>query len=373
MSHRSRLSISLTAVTAAAALQFAPVARAAEDAPPPKGILPERAGALVLKFEPGVAIPLTEPQSQLFNTGGGATLKALWPLGRWLGVGPSFTFIALRNEMSQADTGRAFAYGATLRAQRPQASLDVGTLRAITPWADADALYVRTGDLNRAGFAVAVGAGIPLGASRAFSIGPFVRYFQILQGDRTGYDTRDAKILSIGVSLEVGPPARRDQPVACDDRDGDGVCRAEDRCRGVAGPKENFGCPPYRRLVIGPDKLELKENIYFEWDQAVLMDVSFPVLDEVVQALKDNTEFRVMVEGHASSEGAYDHNMSLSEQRAAAVLDYLATHGIGKERLLSKGFSSSIPIATNLTEAGREQNRRVEFVVHFNILNDGSK
>ncbi len=83
--------------------------------------------------------------------------------------------------------------------------------------------------------------------------------------------------------------------------------------------------------------------------------------------------FRVQIEGHASSEGGDDHNQTLSEKRAEAVLDYLVAHGIAKERLVSKGFSSSVPVATNLTEAGREQNRRVEFVVHFIILNDGSK
>jgi outer membrane protein OmpA-like peptidoglycan-associated protein len=47
--------------------------------------------------------------------------------------------------------------------------------------------------------------------------------------------------------------------------------------------------------------------------------------------------------------------------------------GVAKERLISKGFSSSVPVASNVTEAGREQNRRVEFIVHFIIVNDGSK
>jgi OOP family OmpA-OmpF porin len=96
------------------------------------------------------------------------------------------------------------------------------------------------------------------------------------------------------------------------------------------------------------------------------------VLDEVVQALKDNTSFRVEVEGHTSSEGTDDHNQTLSEQRAQAVLDYLAAHGIAKDRLGSKGFSSSVPVDTNATSAGRENNRRVEFVVYFNIVNKGA-
>src|SRR5208283_2533829 len=99
-----------------------------------------------------------------------------------------------------------------------------------------------------------------------------------------------------------------------------------------------------------------------------LEDASFPVLDEVVQALKDNKSFRVQVEGHASSEGGDEHNQTLSEKRAEAVLDYLVAHGIEKERLVSKGFGSSVPADTNTTEAGREKNRRVEFVVYFIIL-----
>jgi outer membrane protein OmpA-like peptidoglycan-associated protein len=64
----------------------------------------------------------------------------------------------------------------------------------------------------------------------------------------------------------------------------------------------------------------------------------------------------------------------LSEQRATAVLEYLTSHGIANDRLVSKGFSSSVPRDTNGTVAGRENNRRVEFVVSFVILKtDGAK
>ena len=193
--------------------------------------------------------------------------------------------------------------------------------------------------------------------------------------------------MSLGVSLEVGTGVQRGRETvaaaevrtinhetfSCPDRDNDGVPDSVDRCPDAAGPMDNWGCPPYQKLVVKRDKLELKERIYFAWDQAVLQDVSFPVLDEVVQALKDNKGFRVQVEGHTSSEGSDDHNQTLSEKRAEAVLDYLVAHGIGRERLVSTGFASSVPVDTNTTIAGRENNRRVEFVVHFIILNDGSK
>ena len=157
------------------------------------------------------------------------------------------------------------------------------------------------------------------------------------------------------------------------DRDGDDVPDKVDHCPDVAGPMDSWGCPAYKKVVVKRDKLELKEKLYFAWNQGTLQEASFPVLDEVVQALNDNKGFRVQVEGHTSSEGADDHNQTLSEQRANAVLDYLVAHGIGKERLVSKGFASSVPIDSNETSAGRENNRRVEFVVHFIILNDGSK
>jgi OOP family OmpA-OmpF porin len=88
----------------------------------------------------------------------------------------------------------------------------------------------------------------------------------------------------------------------------------------------------------------------------------------VVRALRDNPGFRVQVDGHASSEGSDAYNQTLSEQRADAVLGYLVAHGVASERVVAKGFSSSMPIDTNGTRAGRELNRRVEFVVEFIIL-----
>jgi outer membrane protein OmpA-like peptidoglycan-associated protein len=208
-----------------------------------------------------------------------------------------------------------------------------------------------------------------------------------MQRERPGFDNNDAKILSLGVSLEVAMGAERRRAITaaaevrtvekevflCPDRDNDGIPDNVDHCPDVAGPMDNWGCPPYKKLVVKKDRLELKEKLYFAWDQAVLQEVSFPVLDEVVQALNDNKGFRVQVEGHASSEGGDDHNQTLSEKRAEAVLNYLVTHGIDRDRLASKGFGSSVPLDTNETIAGRENNRRVEFVVYFTILNERGK
>jgi OmpA-OmpF porin, OOP family len=152
------------------------------------------------------------------------------------------------------------------------------------------------------------------------------------------------------------------------DRDHDGVADAIDNCPDVAGTAENGGCPVYKKVIVKADRLELSEKIMFAFDRADIEVDSLPLLDEVVQALKDNSGFRVQIEGHTDSTGPQEHNQTLSEERAQAVLTYLRDHGIAPERLSYKGFGSTEPTDSNATVAGRENNRRVDFVVHFRIL-----
>ena len=345
---------------------------------------PARATDLGFKLEPGVAIPLTAPQSDVYDAGGGESLKVLVGLLPYLDVAANGSFVLLPAAAPLAESGVIWGLGAGVRLKRPH---DAETVEGISPWLDADLLYVRTGGLDRPGFDLAVGISVPIGETRSFWVGPFIRYLQVIQGNRNGFDNRDAKILSLGVSFEVGSGIARKSrveeitrvsepaavapacPDSCPDRDHDGVPDSVDTCPEVAGEVRNYGCPNYQKLVVHPDKLELKEKLYCAWDQASLENASFPILDDVAKALKDNMGFRVQIEGHADSSGTYDHNQALSEKRAQTVLDYLAAHGVSRDRLVSKGFSSSVPIDTNDTVAGRENNRRVEFVVSFVILN----
>lgn len=344
-----------------------------------------RAGDFSLKIEPGVSIPLTAPQSQIYGIGGGESLKALFGLTPYLDIGPTASFMLLPASTTLAESGVAWGLGAGLRLKRPH---DAESLGGISPWVDADALYVRTGALNRPGFDAAVGVSVPLGEERHYWIGPFVRYMHIIQPIRAGYDNHDAKLLTLGISLEFGSGIERKpeavaavpaeirtvtkEVVSCPDRDGDSVPDNMDRCPDVAGVWETYGCPAYKKIVVKPDKLELKEKLYFAWDESKLESESFPVMDEVVQALKDNKGFRVQVDGHTDSTGPNDHNQTLSEARAQTVVDYLVAHGIAADRLTSKGFASSEPLDTNATASGRENNRRVEFVVFFKLLTEGS-
>ncbi len=334
---------------------------------------------------------MTGPQHSNFRVGGSQTLKALWVLNRYIDAGPSISFMALPSRGPDAEAGTAWTLGGSLRLKRPFDSLDDTSVLAVSPWVDVDALAVRTGDLFRPGFAAAAGLAFPIGKSRSFWIGPFIRYFQIISTSREGFDTDDANILNVGISVELGAGITRRQQthsaheglrvaantetaetVVVGDRDGDGINDDVDHCADVAGPAESFGCPQYAKVIVKRDKLELKEKLYFKWNEATLEPASFPLLDDVVQALKDNKNFRVQVEGHSSSDGNEDRNQTLSNERAQTVLNYLVEHGVGKDRLISKGFSSSVPADTNTTEEGRENNRRVEFVVNFIIVTSGS-
>jgi outer membrane protein OmpA-like peptidoglycan-associated protein len=355
---------------------------------------------LDLKLEPGAALSMTNPQSQRFELGGAATVKGLvGHEGGYVNLSAGLTFLGLPAQTGFASTsvGTAWAPSIGLRFQLPRESEKMRlqkphqreSLAGGKPWIDGDVLYVRTGGLDRFGFAGAVGLAFPVGEARSYWLGPFVRYFQIVQGQRGGFDNRDARTIVLGMSLQTGTRLERSSyvepveqapvvvavqapaPAARPDRDGDGVPDNVDACPDMRGPASNAGCPIYEKIIVKPDKLELKEKIQFAWDQAVIESVSYPALDEVAKALQDNRSFRVAIEGHASSEGADDHNQSLSNRRADAVLEYVANHGVSRDRLVSKGFSSSRPTESNLTQSGREANRRVEFVVHFIILKEG--
>jgi outer membrane protein OmpA-like peptidoglycan-associated protein len=344
------------------------------------------------KIDPGVAFPLTQQQSQRFGVGGGPSAKLLLGLTPYLDVTGGISFLALPASGDTSGAGMAWGYGPGLRLKTRR---DSYSFYGASPWVDADTLYVRTGGLNRFGFAAGAGVAFPLNQSRNFWLGPFVRYQQIVGSGGNGVDGRDAKVLFTGLSFEFGGgrertvlavapapapegphcPAAAECPAAATlpDSDGDGVPDKFDRCPDVAGPAENQGCPVYEKVIVHEDKLELTEKIAFAKDTDRLEKQSFPLLDEVAKALQDHKTFHVSVEGHASSEGTDEHNQDLSERRAVAVLDYVAAHGIPRDRLSSKGFSSSRPLNSNDTPAGRESNRRVEFVVTIMILNkDGS-
>ena len=84
------------------------------------------------------------------------------------------------------------------------------------------------------------------------------------------------------------------------------------------------------------------------------------VLDDVAKILTQNPELKLSIEGHSSSEGNYDVNMELSQQRAQTVREYLITKGIDAGRMQARGFGSNKPLNDGKTPADAALNRRVE-------------
>ncbi len=99
-------------------------------------------------------------------------------------------------------------------------------------------------------------------------------------------------------------------------------------------------------------------NIYFETDSFRILPESEPELQKLVEFLVNNHGLSVEVQGHTDDTGSEERNLDLSEKRAQSVVDYLVMHGINKQRLQWAGYGESRPVADNVSEEGRRQNRR---------------
>jgi len=138
----------------------------------------------------------------------------------------------------------------------------------------------------------------------------------------------------------------------------------------IRGPAPAVAEVP-KRVEVKADRIEITEKIQFELDKADIKSESHGLLDEIVQVMRDNPQIKkVDVNGHSDSDGADNYNMDLSARRAKAVVAYLTGHGIDAARLNSKGFGETKPIADNETSAGKEKNRRVEFLIVEQAANE---
>lgn len=114
-------------------------------------------------------------------------------------------------------------------------------------------------------------------------------------------------------------------------------------------------------------KVTLPENIVnFAFDSAALTSAGKANLDKLSEVLKNNPDTNINIYGHTDSKGSDAYNQGLSERRAASVKDYLVSKGIASSRMFAMGVGEKEPVATNDTEAGRAQNRRVEFAITAN-------
>jgi OOP family OmpA-OmpF porin len=114
------------------------------------------------------------------------------------------------------------------------------------------------------------------------------------------------------------------------------------------------------KALAGTGKIDIY-GVYFDVDRTELKPESRTTLEEVAKLLKADPSLRLEVAGHTDNTGAPSHNMQLSADRAAAVVNALvATYGVDRARLQAKGYGDSKPVAPNDTDQNRAKNRRVE-------------
>ena len=104
-------------------------------------------------------------------------------------------------------------------------------------------------------------------------------------------------------------------------------------------------------------------GIHFETGKAAILPDSESVLGEIVKMLQQSPDVKLSVEGHTDNVCAAASNQALSEKRAQAVTDYLVKAGLPADRFTATGYGSTQPIATNDTDEGKAQNRRIDFLV----------
>ena len=167
------------------------------------------------------------------------------------------------------------------------------------------------------------------------------------------------------VVAHVPPQPEEQLPL---DSDNDGIFDADDRCddkmEDYDGYEDDDGCPERNLIVDTGGEFKPLRPIEFEFDKDVLRDSAYPILDEVVEALKDNPDITLVeVEGHTDEQGNDAYNLDLSNRRAATVMRYLIEKGIERTRLLSQGYGETNPVDPRHTQAAYEKNRRVAFSI----------
>ena len=183
-------------------------------------------------------------------------------------------------------------------------------------------------------------------------------------------------------------------PAAPADTDGDGVVDTIDQCPGTPAGTivDGTGCPPpvegvnpdldadgvrneldkcpgtppsFKVDVVGcmVEQTVALQNVNFAFGSDELTDGAKTILDGIAASLLAQTAVKVQVTGHTDALGPQSYNLQLSQGRAKSVIDYLTSKSVEAARLSAEGEGEFSPIASNDTEEGRAQNRRVEFKI----------
>lgn len=246
-----------------------------------------------------------------------------------------------------------------------------------------------------------IGVGAKLPVYKTLSLRVDARY-QLVFNDlgSAGNDPMGDILLSMGLQVPLGffmkdePPLPAPAPVqidvrGCDlDCDQDGVDNAVDECpqtpdgvavgiNGCPPDEDDDGAPDYldqcpetpRGLAVDaegcvlPGELIVLTEVFFEFDSSDLTASSRSSLEKVAVALRGQPGIKVEVRGHTDARGSEVYNLELSQGRASVVRNYLVSKGVPGPDIIARGYGESQPVASNETEEGRANNRRVELKV----------
>lgn len=112
--------------------------------------------------------------------------------------------------------------------------------------------------------------------------------------------------------------------------------------------------------------LEFSSKVLFGFDESQLNSTSKSSLNKLVTVLNEYSDTNIEVQGHTDSRGSTEYNQKLSIERASSVANYLKSNGILSSRINLVGYGESVPKYDNNSKSGRDQNRRVEFLISAN-------
>ena len=175
--------------------------------------------------------------------------------------------------------------------------------------------------------------------------------------DGDGVMDNEDKCLDIKGVPPDGCPSTRDS-------DGDGLIDSKDKCPNAAETKNGFedadGCPDEIPAQV-KEFTGVIQGIEFDRDKATIRPTSSAALDKSAAVLTEYPSLRVLITGHTDNTGTRDKNVQLSKERAESVKAYLVGKGVEPSRIEAKGAGPDEPIDSNVTAAGRQRNRRIEF------------
>jgi outer membrane protein OmpA-like peptidoglycan-associated protein len=317
-----------------------------------------------LHLDPGLVVPLTSPQSDIYNPGMGLGAKFMFRVCPWASVGPSMSAVYLPKVIDDgSNAGVYWQFGGSLRLQHVFGERD--SVNVFRPWADLDLMGGHTGNVWNPAFDVGLGIEGALDRSRSAWMGPFVRWTHSFQTasaqEGITLDKRDPNLLWAGLEISFDFPTHQrvrkvvvhdmiDRPVVIHQ-----TVVVHDQVATVSSP-------------IASEMIDLGK-VYFNWDSPKVRNwEQSDKIEQLLAVLKSHHTTTVHVQGHASADGQRAHNLTLAGQRADAVIAYLIAHGVDASRIVTENKGIDSPSHDNGTQEGRERNRRVEFEVDFTAV-----